>query len=238
MHIHSPNKPNNRLLAALSQEANQRLSPHLQQVELPQREILYRPGEECNYAYFPSHSVISSVAIVDDGSATEIGIIGSEGMIGLPIILGTDYTLNTFAIVQIGDGGYKIAAQKLREEFNRQAELYRLLMHYIQARIVQISQTAACNRYHTVEQRLARWLLMVSDSIQKEEFQLTQKFISQMLGVRRSGVSVAASKFQQADIIRYSRGSIKIISHKKLEASSCKCYDLVSHEYNRLMQIP
>jgi CRP-like cAMP-binding protein len=228
------NKPINRLLAALPTETYQRLCPHLQAVDLPQHQILYNPGDEYEYAYFPSHSIVSTVAIMENGSTTEIGVIGNEGMVGLPIILDTGYT-NSAAIVQVGDGGLKISARHLQKELNRHEELEHLLMRYVQARIIELGQVAACNRYHRVEQRFARWLLTVRDCIQQDEFQLTQEFISQMLGVRRTGVSGVANKFQQAGIIKYKRGAIAIISPEKLLESSCECYQLISAQFSRLL---
>lgn len=228
------NKPINRLLAALPQEEYQNLCPHLQAVALPQHKILYSAGEHYEYAYFPSHSIVSTVAIMENGSTTEIGVIGNEGMVGLPIILDTSYT-NSTAVVQVGNGGYRIAATQLQKEMNRQKVLKRLLMRYVQARIIQLGQTAACNRYHNVEQRFARWLLTVRDSIQKDEFQLTQEFISQMLGVRRTGVTEVATKFQKAGIIYYRRGLIRIISQEKLEDCTCECYRLIAKEFDRLL---
>ena len=235
MSVPNLNKPVNRLLAALPTEDYQRLLPDLQAVELPQHKIIYHAGENYEYAYFPSYSIISSVAIMENGSTTEIGAIGNEGMVGLPIILDAGYT-NSTAIVQVGDGGYRIAAKRLQEEMERQGILKHLLMRYVQARIIQLGQTAACNRYHTTEQRFARWLLTVRDSLQKEEFNLTQEFISQMLGVRRTGVSEVANKFQQADMISYRRGSIRIVSGQKLEAATCECYHLIRQEFSRLLK--
>ena len=230
------NKPVNRLLAALPEEDYQRLCPHLQAIELPQHKILYHAGDHYDYAYFPSHSIVSTVAIMENGSTTEIGVIGNEGMVGLPIILDTSYT-NSTALVQVGDGGYRISAKNLQAELARQGALKRLLMRYIQARIIQLGQTAACNRYHNVEQRFARWLLTVRDSIQKNEFQLTQEFISQMIGVRRTGVTEVASKFQKAGILYYKRGLIKINSEEKLEDAACECYWLIDREFSRLLQM-
>ena len=230
------NKPVNRLLAALPAEDYQRLVPHLQPVELPQYQILYNAAESYDYAYFPSYSIISIVAILESGSTIEIGVIGNEGMLGIPIVLETDYTTST-AIVQVGDGGYKIAAKRLQSELNRQGALKRLMMRYIQARTIQLGQTTACNRYHSVEQRFARWLLTVRDNIQKNEFQLTQEFISQMLGVRRTGVSEIATRFQEQGIIQYRRGFIRIISSQKLEAYACECYWLIAKEFSRLLNV-
>ena len=235
MSVPNLNKPINRLLAALPTEDYQRLLPDLQPVELPQHKIIYHAGEDYQYAYFPSHSIISSVAIMENGSTTEIGVIGNEGMIGLPIILETGYT-NSTAVVQVGDGGYRISAKRLQEEMNRHGALKRLLMRYVQARIIQLGQTAACNRYHTIEQRFARWLLTVRDNIQKNEFELTQEFISQMLGVRRTGVTEVAGRFQQSGIIQYKRGLIRIVSGQKLEACACECYQLIDREFSRLLK--
>ena len=236
MTLPNPNKPINRLLAALPEHLYQNLVPHLQPVELPQHKILYHAGEHYDYAYFPSHSIVSTVAIMESGSTTEIGVIGNEGMVGLPIILNTGNT-NSTAIVQVGNGGHKIAASQLQKEMNRHEELKHLLMCYVQARIIELGQIAACNRYHSVEQRFARWLLTVSENIQKDEFQLTQEFIAQMLGVRRAGVSEVAAKFQKEGIITYSRGKIKIVFRTKLKASSCECYELIQKEFARLLTI-
>ncbi len=234
--LSSPNlsKPVNRLLAALSTEDYQRLSPHLEPVKLTQNEVLYHAGEDYKYAYFPSHSIVSTVAIMENGSTIEIGIIGNEGMVGLPIILNTGHT-NSAAVVQVGDGGYRIAAEHLKAELDRQGALKFLLMRYIQARIIQLGQTAACNRYHNLEQRFAYWLLMLRDNLQQDEFQLTQEFISQMLGVRRTGVTEVANNFKKADIIHYQRGLIRIVSHEKLEAHACECYWLIAKEFSRLL---
>ena len=235
MSIPNLNKPVNRLSAALPTQDYQRLVPNLEAVELPQHKIIYHAGEDYKYAYFPNHSIVSSVAIMENGSTTEIGVIGNEGMIGLPIILETGYT-NSTDIVQVGDGGYRISAGRLKEEINRHGALHRLLMRYIQARIIQLGQTAACNRYHTVEQRFARWLLTVRDNIQQDEFNLTQEFISQMLGVRRTGVTEVASQFQKEGIIEYKRGFIRIVSAQKLEAATCECYQLIYQEFSRLLK--
>ncbi len=230
----SEGKPINRLLAALPQEDYQRIYPYLESIALPQHKVLFNAGEDYKHAYFPSHAIVSSVAIMENGSTTEIGVIGNEGMVGLPIILDTSYT-NSTAIVQVGGNGYRITAQRLQEELNRQGAFKKLLMRYVQARIIQLGQTAACNRYHNLEQRFARWLLSVRDNIQRDEYQLTQEFISQMLGVRRTGVTEVASKFQEAGIIHYKRGLIHIDSTEKLEASACECYWLIAKEYSRLL---
>lgn len=227
-------KPINRLLAALPNDVYQRLYPHLELVELPQHKVLYHAGENYEYAYFPSRAIISIIAIMENGSTTEIAVVGNEGMVGLPIILDTDYT-NFTAIVQVGNGGYRIKAKRLQEELNCNGALKRLLMRYIQARMVQLGQIAACNRYHNLEQRFARWMLLIKDNIQKDEFQLTQEFISQMLGVRRTGVTQVAVKFKKAGIIDYKRGLVRIICKESLESAACECYELIAKEHSRLL---
>ncbi|MEM9274617.1 MAG: Crp/Fnr family transcriptional regulator [Cyanobacteria bacterium P01_F01_bin.143] len=230
-------EPINRLLASFPLDIYKRLYTHLESVDLPQHKTIYGAGEDYKYAYFPCCAMISTVAIMENGSTTEIGVIGNEGMVGLPIILGTSYT-NSTAIVQVGGDGLRIASERLRKELILSTELKTLLMRYVQARIIQLGQTAACNRHHNLEQRFARWLLMVRDSLQKDEFQLTQEFISQMLGVRRTVVTEIAGRFQKENIIYYKRGFIRIISPEKLEKIVCECYGLVTKEFSRLLDSP
>lgn len=227
-------QPANRLLAALPNPVYQRLFPFIKQVKLPQHQVLFHAGDNYDYAYFPTNAMVSSVAIMENGSTAEIGIIGNQGMVGLPIILNTGYT-NSTAIVQVGGYGCRIAARTLQNELSRHEALQILLMRYVQARIIQLGQTAACNSHHKIEQRFARWLLTVRDGIQADEFKLTQEFIAQMLGVRRSGVTLIASQFQEAGIIEYRRGFIRIVSNERLEATACECYQLISIEYSRLL---
>ncbi len=227
-------KPINGLLAALPKVDYQRLVPHLKLVELFHREIIYHAGDRHKYVYFPSRSVISTVATMKNGSTTEIGVIGHEGMVGLPIVFDTEYS-NSTAIVKIAGGSYRIAAERLKEEFNRQGAFHRLLLRYVQARIIQLGQTSACNRHHRLEQQFARWLLTTRDNVQKDEFQATHEFISQMLGVRRSGVTALAGQFKERGIIRYTRGLIHIDSREKLEACACECYWSIANEFSRLL---
>ncbi len=228
------NKPINGLLAALPNVDYQSLVPHLELVKLPQHKIIYRVGDRYKYAYFPSDSVISTVATMANGSTIEIGAIGHEGMIGLPIIFDTEYA-NSTAIVKIAGGSYQIAAERLKEELNRQGAFKTLMMRYVQARIAELGQTSACNRHHRLEQRFARWLLTTRDNVQKNEFQATHEFISQMLGVRRSGVSEIAGQFKERGIISYRRGFMHINSKEKLEACACECYWSIAHEFSRLL---
>ena len=232
--MNDSNLPKNRLLAALPQDVSQKLLPHLQLVALPQEQIIYVSGENYKHAYFPLNSMISSVLILEDGSTTEIGTIGNEGMIGLPLILGTAYT-NSAAVVQVGGYSYKIAAQYLQQELDRQGAFKELLMHYIQARIIQLGQTAACNRHHRLEQRFARWLLAVRDSVNSDRFRLTHEFISQMLGVGRPRVTEIAGQFQKAGIIKYNRGFVEILDNPQLEATACECYPIIYQQFSRLL---
>lgn len=226
----------NRLLTALPQEVYQRLLPDLQVITLSQHQLLYVSGETYKYAYFPINSMISSVSILENGASTEMGIIGNEGMIGLPLVLDTTYT-NFAAIVQVGGNCYKIAAAPLIKELNRQEDLKSLLMRYTQARIIQLGQNAACNQHHKLEQRFARWLLTVRDSMNSNQFLLTHELISQMLGVRRPGVSEIAGQFQKAGIIQYKRGFIEILDNRQLEATTCECYQVIHQQFSRLLDV-
>jgi CRP-like cAMP-binding protein len=226
--------PINQLLAALPRLEYQRLAPHLQPVSLSVGQILHEPGETIREVYFPNRAMISLVSMMEDGSTTEIGLVGNEGMVGLPVFLGGKFT-TSLAIVQISDGAMKLDAEVLKEEFHRGGELQRRLLLYTQALLTQVSQSAACNRQHTIEERLARWLLSVQDRVQKDELPLTQEFIANMLGIRRSGVTVAATTLQRAGMIRYSRGKITILDQENLEATACECYRLVQSEFIRLL---
>ncbi|MEO1342189.1 MAG: Crp/Fnr family transcriptional regulator, partial [Cyanobacteria bacterium J06635_13] len=203
-------------------------------VHLTGGEILLEPHEPIEKIYFPQRAMISLVSIMMDGSTTEIGLIGNEGMIGLPAILGGDSTTSR-TIVQVSGTALEISAEIIKQEFQRGERLQQLLLLYTQALLTQVSQSAACNRQHNIEERLARWLLSVQDCILQDELPLTQEFIANMLGTRRSGVTVAAGILQQAGIIRYSRGRITILDQEALEATACECYQLVQNEFMRLL---
>jgi len=226
--------PINQILAALPLEEYQRLEKHLKPVNLTSGTILLEPHESIETIYFPQRAMISLVSIMMDGSTTEIGLIGNEGMIGLPAILGGNSTTSR-TIVQVSGSALEISAEIIRQEFQRGGKLYQLLLLYTQALLTQVSQSAACNRQHNIEERLARWLLSVQDCILQDELPLTQEFIANMLGTRRSGVTVAAGILQQAGIIRYSRGRITILDQKGLEGTACECYHLVQDEFIRLL---
>lgn len=229
--------PQNRLLAALPASEYERLAPHLQLVSLPIRQVLYEPNEPIKYVYFPIGSMVSLVSIMKDGSTIEVGLVGNEGMVGIPVILGGNIT-TTQAFVQVSDNALRMDADLLKSEFNRGGQLQLLLLRYTQALLTQVSQSAACNRFHTIEERLARWMLLVADAVESDEFMLTQEFISQMLGTRRSGVTVAAGTLSQAGMLRYSRGKITILNREALEATSCECYGVIRYEFTRLLSNP
>ncbi|MBD2561720.1 MULTISPECIES: Crp/Fnr family transcriptional regulator [Nostoc] len=224
----------NKLLAALPTSDYERLVPHLKLVSFPTRQVIYEPGEPITQVYFPQNAVVSIVTIMEDGSTVEVGIVSNEGMVGIPVILGGN-TTTTKAFVQISGAGMQMDADVLRNEFKRGGALQKLLLRYVRAIYTELTQSCACNRLHTLEERLARWLLTVSDRLESEEFLLTQEFIAQMLGVRRSGVTVAASTLSRAGMIRYQRGQINILNRGDLEATSCECYQVIQKEFARLL---
>ncbi len=227
--------PENRLLAALSASEYQRLVPHLEFVSLPLKQILYDSGELLRYVYFPNNqTIVSLVSTMEDGSTVEVGLVGNEGMVGIPVILGGNSTTNE-AVVQMAGNAMRMNARLLKVEFERGGELQRLLLLYTQALLTLVSQTAVCNRLHTVEERLARWLLLVQERIHSDELPLTQELISHMLGTRRAGVTVAAGTLSQAGMIRSTRGRITIVNQEDLEATSCECYRLIKAEFERLL---
>lgn len=225
----------NQLLAALPTNDYQRLIPDLELVTLSNQQMLYDVGESIRYVYFPNQALVSFVSMMEDGSTTEVGIVGKDGMAGMPVCWGGESSGNIQAIAQMPGSAMRMKAQKLKIEFERGGAMQRLLLLYTQAIFTQVSQTAACNRHHTVEQRLARWLLTVQDQVQLDELTLTQEFISQMLGTRRAGVTVAAMALQQAGMIRYTRGRITVIDREKLKSAACECYKVIHHEFSRLL---
>ncbi|MDM9585165.1 Crp/Fnr family transcriptional regulator [Nostoc sp. GT001] len=224
----------NRLLTALPASDYQRLFPHLKLVSLSTRQVIYEPGEPIAHVYFPQYAVVSLVSSIKDGSMMEVGIVSNEGMIGIPVILGGN-TTTTKAFVQVSGTAMQMDADVLKTEFNQGGAIQNLLLRYVQAAYTELVQGCACNRFHTVEQRLARWLLTVSDRLQLEDFPLTQEFIAQMLGVRRSGVTVAANTLSKTGMIRYQRGHISILNREDLSATSCECYGVIRGEFTRLL---
>ena len=226
-------RPNNFLLAALPNAEYQRLEPYLTTISVPRGQVLYEASEMIETVYFPNDALISLVSILIDGSTTEIGLIGGTGVVGLAAILSNGYSQHR-AVVQIPDSVTKISASVLKREFDRGEELQRLLLNFAQIRIDQTAQLAACNRHHIIEERLARWLMMVRELIQSDELPLTQEFLSSMLGVRRSGVTVSAGILQQAGMISYSRGRITVLDAERLEETACECYELFRDNFDRI----
>lgn len=224
----------NKLLSALSDSVYQRLSPYFEEVFLNRQQILYQSGEPIEYAYFPHEASISLVMIMSNQMTTGIALIGNEGMVGLPVVLGGKSS-DTYSIVQIPGRATKLATPILQEEFKRGEELQRLLLLYTQARLSHISRIAACQSHHLIQQRLARWLLSVRDCTGKNKLPLTQKTISMMLGVRRASVTEAAISLQRSRVIAYSRGQIVITNSQKLESLACECYSNIKNEYARLL---
>jgi CRP-like cAMP-binding protein len=225
----------NRILAALPGKAYERLDRHLKPVSLRLGETLYNPEERIPYVYFVDTGVISLVANMNDGASVEVGLVGNDGILGLPVVLGDDISPN-HAIVQIAGGAMRMSVAALRKELKRDGALRSLLLLTTLTMLKQVSQTAACNGKHAVGQRLARWLLMCHDRVPGNELKLTQEFISQMLGIRRSGVSEAAGVLQSQGLISYSRGHITIINRSGLEEFACECYGIVRAEHDRLFQ--
>jgi CRP-like cAMP-binding protein len=232
----SNSEPANQLLSALPTLEYQRLLPHLQSVILTPGEILYQPQEQIRYAYFPEQGLISLVTILENGATIEAARIGKDGLLGIPIILGSDSSINSAMVLMAGKA-MRLETEILQQEFNRGEELQRLLLLCIQVRLTQISQNVACQSQHKIEQRLARLLLSIHDCLEQQQFTLTQELIATMLGVRRAGVTNAAHKLQQADIICYRRGNITIINRTELEQASCECYLTIKTEFQKLFRL-
>jgi len=216
----------NSLLAALPRKSYLRLLPGLAPVELVFGEVLYDAGDTIRDVYFPTQSLVSLLTLVEGHLALEVGMVGREGMVGVPLVLGSDVS-PVRALVQGAGPALKMNGQRFRSELNASPPLQRELQRYIYAMMVQISQTAGCNRFHVVEARLARWLLMTRDRVRSGQFRMTHEFLSHMLGVRRVGVTEAASALQRRKLIEYSRGSINILDDRGLEAACCSCYEVV-----------
>lgn len=223
----------NRLLKALPDEDYRALEPHLKPIDLPRGKILYEPGDQIEQVYFPERAMISIVSLMENGATTEIGLIGSEGMVGLPVVLGHSHADNR-AIVQVTDGGIQLSTAALREALGRSGKFREILLSYASVMFMYLSQLAACNRHHRIEQRFARWLLHVSDSIGSDDLPLTQEFIAEMLGSRRSGVTVAAQALQREEIIHYRRGKITILDRDRLEEETCECYYQIQRGFSKL----
>lgn len=228
---HSPRS--NKLLKALPEAEWAHLEPHLVLVEWPLGHVVYESGERLGYVYFPTTSIISLLYVMEDGASTEIAIVGNEGVVGIALFMGGETTPSR-AVVQSAGHGYRLNASILKQEFVRGETMQHLLLRYTQALITQMTQTAVCNRHHSIEQQLCRWLLLSLDRLPSNELTMTQELIANMLGVRRSGVTEAALQLQRAGLIRYSHGHIQVLDRPRLEERVCECYGVVKRECNRL----
>jgi CRP-like cAMP-binding protein len=224
----------NHLLAALPPNDYERLAPHLELIPLKLGEVLYEPGVQLRYVYFPTTSIVSLLYVMEDGASAEIAIVGNEGILGISLFMGGETTPSR-AVVQSAGYGYRLKAQLLKDEFQRFGPMLHLLLRYTQALITQMAQTAVCNRHHSVDQQLCRWLLLSLDRLASNELSMTQELIANMLGVRREGVTEAAGKLQDAGLISYRRGRITVLDRPGLEARSCECYQVVKTELDRLL---
>jgi CRP-like cAMP-binding protein len=230
----SPHTPKqNHLLAALPAADFERLAPHLEWVPMPLGHMLYEPGGQLQHAFFPTTAIVSLRYVMESGASAESAGVGNEGVVGISLFMGGDTTPSS-AVVQVAGHAYQLEGRLLKQEFNRGGAMQRLLLRYTQALMVQMAQTAACNRHHTVEQQLCRWLLLTIDRVSSRELVMTQELVAGMLGVRREGITEAAGNLQRAGFIRYRRGHISVVERSGLEAHACECYAVVSKELNRL----
>jgi CRP-like cAMP-binding protein len=217
------NPRENHLLAALSDDVMARIEPWLEPVDMPLGQVLYESGAVLRHVYFPTDCIVSLLYVMENGASAEISVVGNEGLIGLALFMGGETTPSR-AIVQSAGGAYRLRGQVLKEEFNRHGELLVLMLRYTQALITQMAQTAVCNRHHSIDQQLCRWLLLSLDRLSTNQVTMTQELIANMLGVRREGVTEAAGKLQQQGVIEYSRGRITVLDRPRLEQLSCECY--------------
>jgi len=229
---HSPNQ--NHLLAALPTAEFKRLAAHLEPIPLPLGEILFEPGGQMQHAYFPTTAIVSLHYVMASGASAESAGVGNEGVVGISLFMGGETTPSS-AVVQTAGHGYRLESRFLKQEFSRAGLMQRLLLRYTQALITQMFQTAACNRHHSVEQQLCRWLLLTLDRLPSRELVMTQELVASMLGVRREGITQAAGKLQQAGVIRYRRGHLSVLERSGLESRVCECYAVVKKELGRLL---
>jgi CRP-like cAMP-binding protein len=231
----TPGTPSqNRLLAALPDDEYERLLPSLQEVSFSLGEVVYEFGGHLDYVYFPTTSIVSLLYTMENGASAEMGLTGNDGVVGIALFMGGG-TMPNRAVVQSAGGALRMKAKVLQDEFALGGKFQHVLLRYTQALITQISQTAVCNRLHSVEQQLCRWLLLSHDRVKADELIMTQELIADMLGVRREGVTVAAGRLQDEGAISYVRGHIKILDRQKLEDTVCECYRVVKDEFDRLL---
>jgi len=227
----------NQLLAALSPAERERILPHLKLVPLPLGKVLYEPGDTLRHVYFPIDSIVSLLYVLENGAAAEISLVGNDGLIGIALFMGGETTPSR-AIVQSASHAYRLIGRRLKDEFHRNAGLQLVLLRYTQALITQMAQTAVCNRHHSVDQQLCRWLLLSLDRLSSNQLTMTQELIANMLGVRREGVTEAAGKLHKLGVIRYARGKITVMDRPQLQALCCECYAVVKKETDRLRPAP
>ncbi len=230
----APSPDQNLLLATLSEDVRARLFPHLDLIDLPLGKVLYESGGAMRHVYFPTDSIISLLYVMESGASAEISVVGNDGLVGIALFMGGESTPSR-AVVQSAGTAYRLPGQRLKDEFNLHGELLVLLLRYTQALITQMAQTAVCNRHHSVDQQLARWLLLSLDRLPDNHLTMTQDLIANMLGVRREGVTEAAGKLQKLGIIQYARGHITVLDRPALEGHACECYAVVKSETDRLL---
>jgi CRP-like cAMP-binding protein len=229
-----PDPRQNRLLGALPEAEWARWAPHLEPTDMPLGKVLYESGSRLSHVYFPTTSIVSLLYVMEDGAPAEIAVVGNEGIVGISLFMGGESTPSR-ALVQSAGQGFRLKADLMLLEFNRAGPVLHLLLRYTQALITQMSQTAVCNRHHSLDKQLCRWLLLSLDRLHSKELVMTQELIANMLGVRREGVTEAAGNLQEAGLIRYQRGHITVLDRIGLEKRTCECYAVVKKEYDRLL---
>ncbi len=234
MNAHAPDRRTNQLLAALPDAEWRRWLPELESIDMPLGQVLYESGNMLSHVYFPITSIVSLLYVMEDGASAEIAVVGNEGIVGISLFMGGGSTPSR-AVVQSAGLGLRLAAEMMKNEFNKNGPVLHLLLRYTQALITQMSQTAVCNRHHSLDQQLCRWLLLSLDRLQGNELVMTQELIANMLGVRREGVTEAALSLQRDGLIRYTRGRIAVLDRAGLEKRTCECYAVVKQEYDRLL---
>ncbi len=228
------NPKKNHLLAAIAGDEWQRWQPLLEHVEMPLGHVLYESGKTLTHVYFPTTAIVSLLYVMENGASAEIAVVGNEGIVGISLFMGGGSTPSR-AVVQSAGQGFRLKAKAMKDEFNRGGPVLHLLLRYTQALITQMAQTAVCNRHHSLDQQLCRWLLLSLDRLEGSELVMTQELIANMLGVRREGVTDGALKLQQAGLISYTRGRITVLDRPGLEKRTCECYAVVKKEYDRLL---
>jgi CRP-like cAMP-binding protein len=224
----------NHLLGVLTDADRAPWIPQLEAVELPLGRVLYESGSKLTHVYFPTTSIVSLLYVMENGASAEIAVVGNDGIVGISLFMGGESTPSR-AVVQSGGAGFRLKANTLMQEFNRAGPVLHLLLRYTQALITQMAQTAVCNRHHSLDQQLCRWLLLSLDRLQSNQLVMTQELIANMLGVRREGVTEAAGRLHRAGIIKYQRGHITVLNREELEQRTCECYAVVRKEYDRLL---